>query len=184
MPMVTLTIDGKQVQAEPGTTILDAAKLVNIKIPTLCYLKDINAIGACRICVVEVQGARTLQASCVASVEDNMVVYTNSPVVRASRRTTLELVLSDHPFVCASCVRNQKCELQDLAEELDISMYYSVYTNPDFPFKGAIFGSGNPIAPVDPVADSSKSFIRLDAAKCVQCRRCVAACPTAATTIR
>jgi len=99
MPMVNLTIDGREIQAEEGTTILEAAKKANINIPTLCYLKDINVVGACRICVVEVAGARTLMASCVTPVAEKMVVRTNSPAVRASRRFTLELILSNHPFL-------------------------------------------------------------------------------------
>lgn len=175
MSVITLTIDDKQVQAEEGTTILEAAKTADIKIPTLCYLKDINPIGACRICVVEVQGERALQASCVTPVQDNMVVYTNSPVVRASRRTTLELILSNHPFVCPSCVRDKNCELQALADYLDISMYYTVYTNPDFPYKGEMSRHA---------VDDSSSFLIRDPAKCVLCQRCVAVCKTNVLSIQ
>lgn len=158
MPIVTLTIDGKQVQVEQGTTILEAAKKVNINIPTLCYLKDINAIGACRICVVEVQGARSLQASCVAPVSEGMVVFTSSPAVRESRKMTLEMILSDHPFECLTCVRNQNCELQKLAEAFGLRDVY---------YRGE--------RSVHPIDDSSVSIIR-DPAKCVLCRRCVAVC--------
>ncbi|MDH7479636.1 MAG: NADH-dependent [FeFe] hydrogenase, group A6 [Syntrophomonadaceae bacterium] len=158
MPIVTLTIDGKQVQVEQGATILEAAKKANINIPTLCYLKDINAIGACRICVVEVQGARSLQASCVAPVSEGMVVFTSSPAVRESRKMTLEMILSDHPFECLTCVRNQNCELQRLAEAFGLRDVY---------YKGE--------RSVHPIDDSSVSIIR-DPAKCVLCRRCVAVC--------
>jgi len=158
MQMVSLTIDGQEIQVEQGTTILEAAKKANINIPTLCYLKDINAIGACRICVVEVKGTRTLMASCVTPVADKMVVSTNSPAVRASRRLTLELILSNHPFECPTCIRNTNCELQSLAETFGIR---------EIRYKGA-----NPVHPVD---DSSYGVIR-DPDKCILCRRCVAVC--------
>ncbi|MDF9408454.1 [FeFe] hydrogenase, group A [Pelotomaculum isophthalicicum JI] len=158
MPMVTLTIDGKEVQVEQGTTVLEAAKKVNINIPTLCYLKDINVIGACRICVVEVKGARTLQAACVTPATENMVVLTNTAAVRNSRRMTLELILSNHPFQCPTCVRNQNCELQSLAEAFGIREVH---------YQGA-----NPEHVVD---DSSVSLVR-DPEKCILCRRCVSVC--------
>ncbi|OPY58560.1 MAG: NADP-reducing hydrogenase subunit HndC [Pelotomaculum sp. PtaU1.Bin035] len=158
MPMVTLTIDGKEVQVEQGTTILDAAKKVNVSIPTLCYLKDINVIGACRICVVEVKGARALQAACVTPVAENMVVLTNTPAVRNSRRMTLELILSNHPFECPTCIRNQNCELQALAEAFGIR---------EVRYTGA-----NPEHNKD---DSSVSLVR-DPDKCILCRRCVSVC--------
>jgi NADP-reducing hydrogenase subunit HndD len=156
--MITLTIDGKEVQVERGTTILEAAKKAGINIPTLCYLKDINEIGACRICVVEVKGARTLMASCVTPAADKMVVLTNSPAVRASRRLTLELILSNHPMECPTCIRNTNCELQSLAETFGIR---------EIKYKGV-----NPVYPVD---DSSCGVIR-DSEKCILCRRCVAVC--------
>ena len=117
MADVTLKINGLPVTVPAGTTILDAANSVGIKIPTLCFLKDINAIGACRICVVEVKGARSLVASCVYPVAPNMEVFTNTPAVRKSRKTTLELILSTHDKKCLSCVRNQNCELQALCHE-------------------------------------------------------------------
>ena len=94
--MVTLKINGIPVQAEEGTTIIEAARLAGIDIPSLCYLKDINCIGACRVCVVEVKGARSLVASCVYPVEEGLEVWTNTPKVRQSRQTTLELLLSEH----------------------------------------------------------------------------------------
>lgn len=156
--MVNLTIDGKTLQVEQGTTVLEAARKASISIPTLCYLKDINVIGGCRICVVEVKGARTLQAACVTPVVENMVVMTNTPAVRASRRMTLELILSNHPFECLTCVRNQNCELQSLAETLGIHAVR---------FQGV-----NPEHKTD---DSSVSLIR-EPAKCILCRRCTAVC--------
>lgn len=158
MPMINLTIDGKEVQVEQGTTVLEAAKRININIPTLCYLKDINVIGACRICVVEVKGARTLQAACVTPAAENMVVQTNTPAVRNSRRMTLELILSNHPFQCPTCVRSQNCELQSLAEAFGIREVH---------YQGA-----NPEHEQD---NSSVSLVR-DPDKCILCRRCVSVC--------
>ena len=167
MTMVTLTIDGKKVQAKEGTTILEAAGLYGIKIPTLCYLKDINEIGVCRVCVVEVKGEDSLQASCVTPVEEGMAVYTQSQTVRHSRRTTVELILSNHPYDCPTCVRHGSCELQDLVRELDLDIYHTVYARPDFPFMGEMS---------DHAPDDSNSFLVLDPAKCLLCQRCVAIC--------
>ncbi|MGB9886508.1 MAG: 2Fe-2S iron-sulfur cluster-binding protein, partial [Moorellales bacterium] len=158
MAKVTLTIDGRKVEAEAGMTVLEAARLAGIKIPTLCYLENLNAIGACRVCVVEVKGARTLQASCVLPVAEGMEVWTNSPAVRASRRTTVELLLSDHPAECATCIRNGNCELQALAEALGIRRVR---------FEGEKHGG---------VPDESSPSIVRDNAKCILCRRCVAVC--------
>ena len=121
MALVTLTIDGKQVSVEEGTMIIEAAKSAGIDIPSLCYLKDINLIGACRVCVVEVEGAKTLQASCVTPVRNGMVVRANTPAVRASRKLTVEMILSDHPYECPTCPRNLNCELQNLADRLESS---------------------------------------------------------------
>ena len=117
--MVTLTIDGREVKAPQGSTILEAARLAGIKIPTLCYLKDMNEIGACRMCVVDV-GARSLQASCVYPVSEGLKVVTNSPKVRQARKVTLELILSNHERKCLSCVRSENCELQKLAKDLNV----------------------------------------------------------------
>ena len=119
MAMVHLTIDGVPVSVEEGTTVLKAAHAAGIKIPTLCWLKDINEIGACRMCVVDV-GARSLAAACVMPVSEGMVVKTNTPQVRQARRAVLELILSNHERKCLSCVRSQNCELQDLAKELGV----------------------------------------------------------------
>ena len=115
--MINLKINNVPVSVEPGTTILQAAKSIGIKIPTLCYLKDINEIGACRVCVVEVKGARNLVASCVYPVNEGMEVFTNSERVLQARKTTIELLLSNHRKECLSCERNTNCELQTLAYE-------------------------------------------------------------------
>ncbi len=158
MATVTLTIDNQKVEIEESATILDAAKKAGIKIPTLCYLEDINEIGACRVCVVEVRGAKALQAACVAPVANGMIVSTNSPAVRSSRRLTVELLLSNHPTDCLVCPRNLNCELQALAENLGIR---------EVRFEGA--------KPSWPVDESTPSIVR-NPAKCVLCRRCVAVC--------
>ena len=118
--MIELTINGKKVQAPDGSTIMQAAELGGIKIPSLCKYKDIHAIGSCRVCVVEVEGARNLQASCVVKARDGMVVHTNSPRVREARRVIYDLLISDHPKECMSCARNRTCELQELGFTLDI----------------------------------------------------------------
>ena len=114
--MVSLTIDNIKVEVPENTSVLEAARKANIKIPTLCYLKGINAIGACRICLVEIEGNRALQAACVLPVTEGMVVKTNSPKVLKARRLSLELLLSNHDRECLSCPRNKNCELQTLSE--------------------------------------------------------------------
>lgn len=154
---VTLTIDGIEVKAPAGSTVLEAAKLAGIHIPTLCYLKGINEIGACRICVVDV-GARSLQAACMYPVSEGLKVVTNSPEIRESRRVTLELILSSHEKKCLSCVRNRNCELQKLARDLNIQ---------DIRFEGEEQNY--------PIDDLSTSVVR-DPNKCVLCRRCVSVC--------
>ena len=156
--MVNLKINGQAVSVPEGTTILDAAKVAGIKIPTLCYLRDINAIGACRVCVVEVKGARSLVAACVYPVNEGMEVTTNSQKVIEARKTTVELILSDHNKDCLSCVRNQNCELQRLSEELGCDAK-------------RFSGSVNEFD-----IDASTPYIVRDNNKCVVCRRCVAAC--------
>ncbi len=156
--MINLKINGQAVSVPEGTTVLDAAKKAGIKIPTLCYLRDINAIGACRVCVVEIKGARSLVASCVYPVAEGMEVVTNSKRVLDSRKTTVELILSDHKKECLSCVRNGNCELQTLSEELRCdAKKYEGSTN-SYPL------------------DTSTPYIVRDNEKCVLCRRCVAAC--------
>ncbi|HNR30650.1 MAG TPA: NADH-dependent [FeFe] hydrogenase, group A6 [Candidatus Hydrogenedentes bacterium] len=156
--MPTVTIDNVRVEVPAGTTILDAAKQAGVKVPTLCYLKDVQAIGACRVCLVEVQGARTLVASCVTPVADGMVVHTNTKRARGARRTVVELLLSDHQGDCQTCERNDDCELQALARDLGIN---------DITYVGA--------KSTRYVDDSTPALIR-DTGKCVLCRRCVTVC--------
>ena len=109
MANMNIKINGMEVSAPAGSTILEAARLANIEIPTLCFLKDINEIGACRICVVEVKGAKSLVASCVYPINEGMEVWTNSPKVLAARKKTLQLLLSNHNCSCLSCVRSGNC---------------------------------------------------------------------------
>ena len=156
--MVNLKINGQDVSVPEGSTILDAAREVGINIPTLCYLKDINEIGACRMCLVEVKGARGLQAACVYPVAEGLEVFTNSEKARKARRMTLELILSNHEKKCLTCIRNKNCELQNLAEELGVDT---------LSFEGE-----NIHHEID---DESTSLIR-DNNKCVLCRRCIGAC--------
>ena len=156
--MLSLTIDHQTVEVEENATILDAARKIGVKIPTLCYLKDINVIGACRICMVEVQGARTLMAACVTPVSEGMVVRTHTPQVIQARRTVLELILSDHPMECLTCVRNQNCELQTLAEEFGITEIRYPGARTSYP------------------PDVSSAGILRDPRKCILCRRCVSVC--------
>lgn len=156
--MVNLTINNKKVCVEEGTTILEAAKQHNIRIPHFCYLEEVHKFGACRICVVEVEGMKNLQASCITPVKEGMVVNTNSKRVRNARKVLYELILSDHPRDCLSCSRNQSCELQELGELIQIDEYR---------FEG----------------EKSKTFvddyspaIKRDTSKCILCRRCITVC--------
>ncbi|MDR3121660.1 MAG: [FeFe] hydrogenase, group A [Clostridiales bacterium] len=157
--MVNVKINGRDVAAPIGSTILEAARIAGIEIPTLCYLKEINAIGACRICVVEVKGARTLVAACVFPVSEGMEVQTSSPLVLQSRKMTLELILSTHKRECLSCVRSGNCELQKLCKDFKVD-------------DEDRFDGHNPEYAVD---DTSMHMRRNDN-KCILCRRCVAAC--------
>src|SRR5512142_3589860 len=118
MPEVTLTLNGRQIKAESGATILEAAQQAGIYIPTLCHHPDLKPEGVCRICVVEVKGQRTLCPACVFPVAEGMEVTTHSPKVREARRMITELMLANHPQECLTCAKNQKCELQKLAKEL------------------------------------------------------------------
>ena len=118
--MVTLTIDGRTVTVPEGTTILEAAQTLRITIPTLCYLKDINEIAACRICMVEVEGYARLVPSCDSAVAEGMVVYTSSPRVREARRVNLRLLLSQHETKCTKCTRSGNCRLQQLANDYNL----------------------------------------------------------------
>ncbi len=158
MNTVTLKINGVEVQAPEGSTILEAARIAGIEIPTLCYLKEVNEIGACRICVVEVKGARSLVASCVYPINEGMEVFTNTPKVLQSRRMTLELILSNHRMHCLTCKRNQNCELQKLAR--------------DFGIDAVRYGDKN----MKPDIEDSAAHLVRDNSKCILCRRCVNMC--------
>lgn len=159
MADVNIKINGNEYTVPAGSTILEAARVAGINIPTLCYLKEINAIGACRICVVEVKGARSLVAACVFPVNEGMEIYTNSPKVIQARKTTLKLILSDHKKECLSCVRSGNCELQQLCRDYGIED-----TNE---FKGVT----NKYE-----IDTSAAHMTRDNEKCILCRRCVAVC--------
>lgn len=159
METINLKINGMDVSVPKGSTILEAARQVGIHIPTLCYLKEINEIGACRICLVEVKGARSLVASCVYPVSEGMEVFTNTSKVLKARKTTLELILSDHDKKCLSCSRSGSCELQALCNEFGIE--------DENRFKG----STNTYK-----KDTSTKHLVRDNNKCILCRRCVAAC--------
>ena len=156
--MKNITINGKQYSVEDGLTILEAAKQNGISIPSLCYLKGVHQFGSCRICVVEVEGAKTLMPSCMTEVREGMVIRTNSERVRRARKVLYELMLSDHPRDCLSCHRNQNCEFQQLGELLQIS---------DFRFEGERSRTS--------IDASSPSLVR-DSSKCILCRRCVTVC--------
>ena len=158
METVNIKINGVSYEVAAGSTILEAAHSVGIEIPTLCYLKEINEIGACRICVVEVKGARSLVTACVYPVNEGMEIITNSEKVMASRRTNLELILSTHDQNCLSCVRSTDCELQKLCR--------------DYGVDGHRFTGDKEHYDID---DSAPHMIR-DNNKCILCRRCVAAC--------
>ncbi|MGI6173070.1 MAG: NADH-dependent [FeFe] hydrogenase, group A6 [Christensenellales bacterium] len=158
MNMVTCTIDGISVTVPAGSTVLEAAKAAGVRIPTLCYLKDINEIAACRICVVDT-GARALSAACVMPVSEGLNVKTNTPEVREARKCVLELMLSNHDKQCLSCVRSTNCELQKLCNEYGVTdeNAYAGYTTPH------------------DIDEVSPSIVR-DNKKCIVCRRCVAVC--------
>ncbi len=158
MNMINLTIDGVKVSVPQGSTVLEAAKSAGIYIPTLCYLKDINEIGACRMCLVEIKGARALAASCVMPASEGMEVKTNTPKLREARKVNLELLLSNHNRECTTCVRSDNCELQTLCKELGVK---------DYRFEGA----KNEYE----IDELSPAIVR-DNSKCILCRRCVAAC--------
>ena len=159
MDMVNVKINGEQYTVPAGSTILEAARYAGIHIPTLCYLKEINEIGACRICVVEVKGARSLVAACVYPVAEGMEISTSSPRVFEARRNTLELILSTHAKKCLTCVRAGSCELQKLCREfkVDDEEYYA--------------GEN-----IQYEVDDSAVHMYRDNNKCILCRRCVAAC--------
>lgn len=159
MENITIKINGIDVSAPKGSTILEAARIAHIEIPTLCFLKEINEIGACRICVVEVKGARSLVASCVYPINEGMEVWTSTPKVLDSRRKTLQLILSDHERKCLSCVRSANCELQKLCRDLGVEdeEFYAGTQNPS-------------------CIDDSAVHMYRDNSKCILCRRCTAVC--------
>lgn len=156
--MINLTIDGRNIEVPEGTTILQAAAKLNIDIPTLCYLKEINEIGDCRMCLVEVEGKRGFATSCIQKVEEGMVVHTKTPEVLEARKTMLDLILSNHHQDCDNCVRKENCELQDLIKQFDKEK--TVYE-----------GTKN----IYEIDDKSPSIVR-DPNKCILCRRCVSMC--------
>ncbi len=159
MANINIKINGVDVSAPAGSTILEAARFAHIDIPTLCFLKDINEIGACRICVVEVKGARSLVASCVYPINEGMEVFTNTPKVLDSRKKTLELILSDHDRKCLSCVRSGDCELQKLSRDLKVDN------------EGLYDGEKNEYE-----IDYTATHMYRDNNKCILCRRCSAVC--------
>ena len=156
--MIKLTIDDIEIEVEKGTTILQAARKANIDIPTLCFLKEINEIGDCRMCLVEVEGRRGFVTSCIQKAEEGMVVRTNTQELIEARRMVLDLILSNHHRDCLTCIRNGNCELQKLAEKLNIT-------------KIEYQGEMNKYE----IDEISPSIVR-DSNKCILCRRCVAAC--------
>jgi NADP-reducing hydrogenase subunit HndD len=159
MDKVNVKINGIDVQVPADATILEAAHQAGVRIPTLCYLKDINAIAACRMCLVEATGVRGLAASCVQKVAEGMEVKTNTPELREYRKKTLELILSNHRMDCLSCVRSTDCELQTLAQEYGVD---------EKKYKGN--------EDLSPQIDASAPHLIRDNSKCILCRRCVAVC--------
>ena len=155
---ITLTMNGSQVSAHAGMTILKTAKENGIDIPTLCYIEGLPPMGACRLCVVEVEGSRTLVGSCHTPVTEGMVVHTHSPKVLETRKILVELMLASHPDSCLICEKANLCELRRIASDLDIGL-------PRYRARKHYF----------PVEDENPYIIR-DMSKCILCRRCVAAC--------
>jgi predicted molibdopterin-dependent oxidoreductase YjgC len=156
---VQLTIDGKMIEAEEGAALLNVARQNGLTIPTLCYHRDLSPSGNCRICVVEVEGMRFLQAACITNVWEGMVVQTQSERVVRSRKLTLELMLANHPQDCLVCDASGSCELQDLAYDYQVDV-------PKWGSKGKRY----------PVDSDPNPFVRVDFNKCILCRRCVLAC--------
>ena len=155
--MVKLTIDGRPVAVEAGTTILEAARQAGIDIPTLCYWKDLNEVGACRVCVVEIEGQDRLSAACATVAEEGMAVHTATPRVLDARRTNVQLILSQHNVSCTTCMRNGSCKLQKVA--LDLNLQEEPFEKRPFPSKW----------------DRTFPLIR-DGSRCIQCLRCVNVC--------
>ena len=156
--MIKLTIDGRVVEVPSGSSVLDAARLAGIEIPTLCFMDNINEIGACRVCVVEIEGFRTFQASCVLPARAGMVVKTSTKAVRDARRINVELMLSNHPSSCLTCARSITCELQKLTRDLGVDE--------------VAFAGEKSAWPLDL---SNPALVR-DPNKCILCRKCIAVC--------
>ncbi len=160
MEMINIKINGMPFSVEKNTTILDACHQFGIKIPTLCYLRDMNEIGACRMCVCEVVGARSLVAACVFPIDrEGMEIITNSPKVMEARKTTLQLILSNHDKKCLSCERSNNCELQTMCKEFGVDCEDR-------------FAGENPVLPID----TTTAHLVRNNNKCILCRRCIAAC--------
>ncbi|MBE6707863.1 MAG: 2Fe-2S iron-sulfur cluster binding domain-containing protein, partial [Ruminococcaceae bacterium] len=158
MDMINLKINNVEYSVPAGITVLEAARYAGIDIPTLCYLKDVNEIGACRLCLVEVTGARGLVTACVYPVNEGMEIFTNTDRVKEARKMNIQLVLSAHEKKCLSCVRSTTCELQKYAQEFGADAGY--------------FNSGY----AESNLDTSTPFLVRDNNKCILCRRCVGAC--------
>ena len=158
MAEITLTVDGQKIKAESGMTLFQAAKTVGIEIPHLCYREDLTSTSACRLCVVEVEGARTLVASCSYPVANNLVVKTNTPRVIESRRMVIEFLLSDHPYDCMTCEKSGSCRLEKYAYELGIRKTRFEGEKHGYPLR------------------SSNPFFERDYNKCILCARCVTVC--------
>lgn len=166
MASVAVTIDNITVEVEEGTTILEAAKVAGIKIPTLCAMPEINHTpGVCRVCIVEVEGLQAFAAACVYPVRDGMVVWTNSEPVRRARRFNVELILANHPQECTTCVRSGNCELQQVAELVGVK---------EIRFPRTVF-------PDTGMIDRSGPAIVRDIRKCINCRRCITVCEAVQT---
>ena len=156
--VINLTIDGIAVKAQKGDTILKAARTIGIDIPTLCFLKEINEVGDCRMCLVEIEGRRGFTASCIQKVEEGMIVHTNTPKVEEARKIVLDLILSNHVKECLTCIRSGNCELQALAEKYNVR---------NIEYEGEMIKHK--------IDDISPSIVR-DANKCILCRRCTSTC--------
>ena len=156
--LVNITIDGKSIKTEHGKTVLEAARENGIDIPTLCFLKDINEVGDCRVCLVQIEGRRGFATSCIQKVEEGMVIHTNSEEVLEARKVVLDLIISNHKVDCLTCVRNGNCELQQLAKQFNMT---------EIEFAG--------VRNEHEIDDLSPSIVR-DFSKCILCRRCVATC--------
>ena len=156
--MINLTVNDVPVSVEEGTTVLDAAAKAGIKIPTLCHLDGVSSPGSCRVCLVEIKGARTLQPSCVTKVSEEMAVSTNTKLARDARKLSVELMLANHPWDCNACSRNNDCELQSLAKSMGITEVRFPYEKEQMPL------------------DTSTPALVRDMNKCVLCRRCIGVC--------